>query len=285
MVICVGISVFDIIFDVSSKIEENRKNRASDIRFNIGGNALNVAKALRHFGIDVSLISNLSNDTFGMIIHKELSSLGINASMSKNIPTTPVSAIINNVGDATRTIVNYKNISLSPNIELPSSCSIIYSDGRFAQYTKICRDKFANVIIVWDWERIEHYENNRQIINNTDILICSEDFVNEMINSSKYGNCEASILKHLYDELGFYSIVITKGASGVSYSLFNDQTTKHIKAIDVIAVDTNAAGDVFHAFFIYYYLKTQNLDILLIKSNEATARFVSKIGFFEALEI
>lgn len=286
MIICIGISVFDIIFDVSSKLEENRKNQASGIRFNIGGNALNVAKALAHLGASVSLISNLASDEFGMIIHSQLSSLGIKASLSKEISSTPISAIINNVSDATRTILNYKDLSATAKIELPDDCSIIYSDGRFVEYTKMCRKKFPDASIVWDWERLEHYESNKQIVASCDILICSEDFINEMLEilgSAKYGNSEANILEHLYNELHFHSIVITKGSRGLSYSSYKDKAIKHIDAIDVVAVDTNAAGDVFHAYFIYHYLKTEELEFSLTKSNESTAKFVSKIGFFEAL--
>ena len=283
MIVCIGIAVFDIIFDINKSIEENKKNQAQGLRFNTGGNGINVAKVLNHYQIPVQFIGAIGDDQFGKLIYDELTGSGIQVlpDLCSSLIATPVSMIINNTTKDSRTILNYKNINTVPQPNFNKEATLIYSDGRFSEYTKQGRNSLPNIPIVWDWEREEHYINNKSLINNKDILICSEDFINELLG--KYGNTEQEIVEFLYAELSFLSIIITKGAQGISWSTNSDKTLKNIPAIVVNALDTNGAGDVFHALFIYYYSKNLDIAQALTKANILTSQFVSQKGFLEAL--
>ena len=283
MIVCIGIAVFDIIFDINKPIEENKKNQAQGLRFNTGGNGINVAKVLNHYQMPVQFIGAIGDDQFGKLIYDELTGSGIQVlpDLCSSLIATPVSMIMNNTTKDSRTILNYKNINTLPQPNFNKEATLIYSDGRFPEYTKQCRKSLPNIPIVWDWEREEHYINNKSLIKDKDILICSEDFINELLG--KYAKTEQEIVEFLYSELSFLSIIITKGAQGITWSTNNDKTLKNIPAVVVNALDTNGAGDVFHALFIYYYSK--NLDIIqvLTKANILTSQFVSQKGFLEAL--
>lgn len=284
MIVCIGIAVFDIIFDINSSLEENKKNQAQALRFNIGGNGVNVAKVLNYYGVLVQFIGAIGKDQFGKIIYDELTTSGIQVfpDVCSFSVETPVSVILNNTTKDSRTILNYKNIK---HLSLPSfakGVSLIYSDGRFPEYTKQCRDILPKISVIWDWERQEHYINNKSLIKENDILICSEDFINELLYNN-YGNNEHQIIEKLYKELSFLSIIITKGADGVTFSKKNNMNIQNIPAIKVDAIDTNGAGDVFHALFIYYYIKNLDIETSISQANILTSQFVSKKGFLEAL--
>ena len=283
MIVCIGIAVFDIIFDINKPIEENKKNQAQGLRFNTGGNGINVAKVLNYYQMPVQFIGAIGDDQFGKLIYDELTGSGIQVlpDLCSSLIATPVSMIINNTTKDSRTILNYKNINTVPQPNFNKEATLIYSDGRFPEYTKQGRKSLPNIPIVWDWEREEHYINNKSLIKNTDILICSEDFINELLG--KYAKTEQEIVEFLYSELSFLSIIITKGAQGIAWSTNNNKILNNIPAISVNALDTNGAGDVFHALFIYYYSKNSDIAHALTKANILTSQFVSQKGFLEAL--
>jgi len=284
MIICIGIAVYDIIFDISTSLEENKKNQAQALRFNTGGNGINVAKVLNYYQLPVQFVGAIGNDPFGQIIYNELTTSGIQVlpDVCSSTINTPVSMIINRSNKNSRTILNYKNLNKLPKLSFNKDAKLIYSDGRFPEYTKQCRDALPKIPIIWDWERKEHYINNKSLIKDQDILICSEDLINELIYSD-YGANEQQVMDFLYKELSFLSIIITKGANGIVWSEYNNKNLSVIPSIVVNAIDTTGAGDVFHALFIYYYSKNSSIEYAIIQANSFTSQFVSKKGFLNAL--
>ncbi|MGL5955580.1 MAG: carbohydrate kinase family protein [Brevinema sp.] len=281
MIICIGIAVFDLVFDTDHKIQENKKNQAIGVRTVMGGNGVNVAKVLNYYQVPVQLISVIGNDIFGTMIANELKSLGIHFTENKNF-STPISTVINNTSNGSRTIINYKPLFEGLPITYTEHCELIYADGRYPIYTQKSRDQFPLIPIVWDWERYIHYTDNRTIVRSNDILICSEEFIKELQDNLHL--IESESVAHLFDNLLLEHIIITKGMNGV---LWYSQKTNpiNISAIQVNAIDTNGAGDVFHALFINYFLKTKDISYSLKQANYFTGIFVSKQGFIEALPI
>ncbi|MGL4563426.1 MAG: carbohydrate kinase family protein [Brevinema sp.] len=282
MIACIGISVIDLIFDVDTPIKENIKNQAQNFRINIGGNGANVAKVLSHFGHCVSFISFIGEDYFGNLIYHDLNSLGINILQQKNNSyQTPISVVINNIYQSSRTIFNYKTLKFDDMLfEFPEKPRWIYSDARFPHYVKYCRQKFSDISVLWDWERKEHYLQNQCLVKKGDILICSEDFVLETIEENQN---EQQLINDLYKNTNISTIIITKGSKGVSWSTHEDSKLKNIPSLDVVAIDTNGAGDVFHATFLHYLLEGSDILTAILKSIEVSGYFVSHQGFLSAL--
>ncbi|MGL4982734.1 MAG: carbohydrate kinase family protein [Treponemataceae bacterium] len=281
MIICIGNAVVDLIFETNTAIEENKKNQAQNFQIAVGGNGANVASVLSYYGNKVSFLGQIGSDIFGSKIKEELKSLGITVLEQADPPLqTSVSVVINDTRKATRTILNYKENHLFSSINSTEQPQWIYSDGRFPEYTTQLRKKYMDTPILWDWERREHYRNNHAIVAKNDILICSEDFITYMISDHQ---SEQEIINFLYDTSNFSIIIITKGSNGVYWSTFEKQDLTHVPADTVKAIDTNGAGDVFHAIFLHYLQKKLPVEEIISKAVDVSSAFVTKKGFLTAL--
>lgn len=80
----------------------------------------------------------------------------------------------------------------------------------------------------------------------------------------------------LLREKGVANVVITLGTQGAYY--FNGATSKHVPTIEVEAIDTTAAGDVFNGALAVALSEGLSIDEAIVFANKAAAISVTKLG-------
>lgn len=279
-ILCIGGSTYDITLPCSDYPEENKKYKIKEVISSTGGSANNASYLLGLWKSDVTLISPIGNDNYGIEIIDEQKKIGVNTDYMEilNIPTTR-SYIINNLSNGSRTIITNRNplMKLSLNIDnIPNDYTYIFTDGNDYEFTKrvIMKNPQAKVIV--DAGRIS--DDTINLCKLSDYIVCSNDFAKDYskINFS-YDNIDD--IKKCYDILDNSfkgKIVITLESYG-SFTKIDDKYYL-VPSIKVETIDTTGAGDIYHGAFTYFISHNYHLLDTMRLSNIAGGLSVSKIG-------
>ncbi len=111
-VITVGVAVLDIILSVDGYPAENSKLRAAARRVVRGGNAANTAVVLSRLGHSCAWAGTLADDEAARLIRADLAAHGIGCTGARVHAdgATPVSYIIHNRRNASRTVIHYRGL-------------------------------------------------------------------------------------------------------------------------------------------------------------------------------
>lgn len=279
-ILCIGQSAYDITLPCSEYPKENRKYKIKEVINSSGGSANNAAYLLGLWKSDVTLISPVGNDNYGMEIINEQKNIGVNTDYMEvlNMPTTK-SYIINNLANGSRTIITNRNplMHLQGNIDnIPDDFDYILTDGNDYEFTKkvIMKNHHAKVII--DAGRMN--EETTKLCKLSDYIVCSNDFAKGYTNIDfSYDNQEE--IEKCYDILDndFKGCIVITLEDNGSFTKIDDQYYL-VPSIKVETVDTTGAGDIYHGAFTYFISHNYSLLETMKLSNIAGALSVSKIG-------
>ncbi len=278
-IFCIGHAAYDITIPVDSFPVENTKNRVNSRIECGGGPASNAAYLLGKWGMDVSFFGVVGNDEYGKHIKKELESVNVNTDylvFTDEYPTTS-SFIIANTTKGTRTILTYRPSEMKmPDVDVKIKPDIILIDGQEPELsTKIIKDN-PNAITVIDASR-----NTKEIIELCKLVkyvVCSKSFA-ESVTGIRIDYDNYQTIASLYAKMKQMfnnTIVVTLEAKGCLYE-YNDEI-KIMPSIEVKAIDSTGAGDLFHGAFIYGLAKDFDFERILRISNLTGALAVTKIG-------
>jgi ketohexokinase len=112
-ILLVGNAVLDLILEVDHFPAEDEEMRARARRSDLGGNAANTARVLAALGHKVSLLASLAPDADGGQIRSLLDQAGVGTPHLVIQPSgsTPVSHILVNAGNGSRTIVHHRDLA------------------------------------------------------------------------------------------------------------------------------------------------------------------------------
>ncbi len=278
-VICIGHASYDITMPVLSYPVENTKNRVHDRVECGGGPASNAAYLLGKWGIDTCFIGLVGNDLYGKNIKKEFDDIGVNTKYLKvsDEHITTSSFIIANQENGSRTVFAYNPSDLKmENFDIDFKPDIILVDGHEASLSNYLINKYKDAISIIDAGR-----SKKEVVELAKIvnyLVCSKQFAEEVTNLKiDYNNF--ATLEYIYKEMKkiFNNyIVITLEDKGCLYEI--DGEIKIMPSIKVKAIDSTAAGDIFHGAFTYGIAKGYSLEKTLKLANIAGAISVTRIG-------
>lgn len=278
-VLCIGESTYDINMILENFPIENKKFKIKKIVECGGGPSSNAAYLLSSWGIETYFVGAVGNDIYGSKIREELHNVGVKLDFLEisNEYNTIKSYIIVNEENASRTILKYKdeNFKYSAN-DIPSKADYILVDGSEKQIAlKEIRDN-PNAISVLDAGNFN--ESVVLLSRVVDYIIASKDFVESYTNIKIDINNPTSLSKifHILSQSIKGLIVITLGENGCIYK--EENTIKLMPGLEVNAVDTTGAGDVFHGAFVYGLLKGYDYEEIMKLANIAGALSVEKIG-------
>lgn len=276
-ILVIGHAAYDITMVVDSFPKENTKNRI-DNRIECGGGpSANAAYLLGKWGLDVSFAGVVGNDEYGKRIKDELESVNVDTKyleFSNDFSTTN-SFIVANKENGTRTIFTYRNKNLHMNdLELDFTPDIILFDGQEIDITNKLLDKYPNAISIIDAGRPT--EEIIEIAKRVNYLVCSKDFAETLSNITMNSNDNLSKVYNYMKEEFKNEVIITLEEQGCLYSL--DNQIKVMPSLNVNAVDTTGAGDIFHGAFTYGIANNYPLEKVLKIANIAGALSVEKIG-------
>ena len=282
-VLCVGGSSYDITFPLPEFVLENKKIRVDEIVECGGGSAFNVANLLAKWNIDTYLASTVGKDSYGENLLKSLKKSKVKSKYFKlsSDNTTPVSYILNNQENGSRTIIMKKGTKNKyPGAVIMEHFDILYFDGHFASFAKQAISANIGALKILDAGRCD--KDTVELAKSCDYIICSKDFAEDYTNS-EISITDLDTLCDIYDKLDSDfngKVIITLGEEG-SFVEYNGY--KLIPSIDVKAVDTTGAGDIFHGAFIFSLINDLDIIDAMKISNIAGALSTLKVGSFNSI--
>jgi sugar/nucleoside kinase (ribokinase family) len=186
----------------------------------------------------------------------------------------PVSAIITEVENGARTIVN------SPKTDYPQrlgalpeglleEVDIALVDGFYTDMAcdilKILRDSnIETVLDAGSWR-----EGIEAVLPHVTTAICSERFY------VPSGTAPGDVIAYLHDG-GIPRVAITRGGKAILYS--EEGRRDSLSVAEIEAVDTLGAGDIFHGAYCYYSRNTGSFRDALQKAAEIAGRSCAFFG-------
>ena len=245
-VACVGHASLDHVFTIDAFPSAPTKTAATGYRAQAGGMSFNAAVAAARLGATVRLIGRVGDDDAAEFLRQRLQDEGIQAQGLETVPgtATSVSAIVVDA-DGARQIYSHRGSALSRahalDIRLLEGADVVLADPRWVAG--------AEAALRWARERQLLSLLDADVAPRADLLrlvplahwaVFSEDG----LQCWRPGATAASALPEIC-AAGCAVAMVTCGEHGSWRSAGG--AAMHQAAPAVVALDTTAAGDVFHA--------------------------------------
>ncbi len=281
-ILCIGHAAYDITLPVEEYPIENKKVRLKEKKVECGGGpAATAAYLLALWGIDTSFSGVIGNDLYGSLIKEEFQKVGVDTTYleTNNDKKTTSSYILANKSNGSRTIITSRDPSL--NFEkikkIPETFDYILVDGDEVDLAlQTLKENKGKSISMLDAGKSD--ENTVKLAPFVDYLVCSNDFARDYTKLDlSYDNLDS--IKAVYEKLveDFKGqIIITLEKYG-SFTKFNGEYHL-IPSIEVKALDTTGAGDIYHGALLYFLSQGYELLKAMRLANITSALSVQKIG-------
>ena len=243
-ILVVGLVTVDLIYYLNKLPSKGIKYFSKEQIKSTGGNASNASIAISRLGGSVTFVSTLGNDFFGNYILKELKSENINTNhiiVKNNLNTSNSCVTVDSKGE--RQIVNYR----SKNLDFEDNQFI--KENNFNAYLTDGRLEKASIFILNEARRnnkpgILDAENpvSEKAVEIASHVAFSLQGLESFTNTSSVEK-SLKIVKKLYKNF----CCVTDGKNGVFFLEKNELV--QIKPPKIKAIDTLAAGDVWHGAF------------------------------------
>lgn len=263
----IGLCGLDVVFYEKNKFPvEDTKMKCEVVKSALGGPAANAAITYAMLGGKSTIISYIGNSNVGRLIKSMLMDLNIDViDMCNDEDVKCISSIYVNTVNATRTIFSGRNeiYSLKPFDVVDESIrdtDFVLYDGHFSQLddTLLEATRKYNKPLVID---VGGYKDTfEKILDYNPILIASKVFENNGLDGI------TMMKNHNYTKA-----VITNGRNPIEYQDGDDHG--FVDILDVKAVDTLGAGDIYHGAFCYYYFEKEEPFKVAVRS---ASHFASK---------
>ncbi|HEY5910266.1 MAG TPA: PfkB family carbohydrate kinase [Verrucomicrobiae bacterium] len=277
--LCIGHAAWDLCMQMEAYPAENSKTETDRLIESGGGPAANAAWLLRRWGVPTAFAALVGKDNYGRKVVKELADAGIDCRLVEQRAghVTPLSFVIANGNTGSRTIINRKvpaaSLQLTHRRLSRLDPQVLLFDGHELPASLAAMEAFPSAVTVLDAGSLR--EGTATLAPKVRYLVCSEKFAAQATGetgvSIKWRPCLRR-LRLLYGSV----VVVTLGANGC---VFDDG--KHqgrLPALRVNAVDTTAAGDIFHGAFAFGLLKGLSLEKVLRLATVAAGLSVQNAG-------
>lgn len=267
----VGLTTIDILFPVEQFPRENEKSRAKGNHMDLGGPAMNAAFAFAALGGEATLITWIGQHALTAYMHSKLAAYGI-----KTIDLNPrqardpiISSVIINKQNGSRTIVT-SQVEMGIEVIRPS---VVIHD-----YEVLCVDGFFG-----DYLLILLEENNREIPvvfdagsfkSHTDRIL---PWVHYPILSGHFMHPRYSSPSDYLERFQLEHYAITNGEHPIKY--FDRGSLGEICPQQITAIDTLAAGDIYHGAFAKFIVENdRNFPLALRQAADIASLSCQDIG-------
>jgi sugar/nucleoside kinase (ribokinase family) len=278
-VLCVGHACWDLCFIVDGFPAENAKIETELLLESGGGPAANAAWLLARWGIPTTLAAVVGDDEYGRRAGAELREGGVDCRFleQRSGHVTPVSAILSNRLNGSRTICNRKRPTASLTLDKAGMTalqpSLLLFDGHELDASLEAMRVFPKAITVLDAGSLR--KGTETLSRRVDYLVCSERFASQVTGEREIISNWRGCLEQLR-ALNGKAAAVTLGAHGVAFD--DGHACDHLPALSVRALDTTAAGDIFHGAFAYGLVKQMKLREALRLATVAAGLSVEKMG-------
>jgi sugar/nucleoside kinase (ribokinase family) len=254
-VLCVGHAAWDISVFLTAYPAENSKSEIQTMLEGGGGPAANAACLLSRWGTRCALAAAVGADDYGARIARELAADSTDVALLYRDPArpTPVSVILVNAQNGSRTIINRKAPAAGAPLRLAASLwpeppRVLLFDGHELAAARDAMQLFPQACTILDAGSVR--EGTRELARRVDHLVCSEKFARDMsgVPDLTTPAHQAAALGALH-QLNGKPVVITLGKNGALHG--TGARVEQLPALAVQARDTTGAGDIFHGAFAY----------------------------------
>lgn len=277
-ILCIGQTAYDITMPIQEALIENQKYRVYDKLECLGGPAANAAYLCAKWKAPTILVTRLGNDTYGKKIMKDFEAIGLNCDyiLSSDDFETPLSFIINNQLNGSRTIINNPGHPQRVDYMLPEEkVDVILVDGHELEISLAAIKKYPDAISILDAGTCK--PSTVELAQVVDYLVCSQDFAKQYVQAN-FDFLDEEQLSSVMEELkklNKKNVIMTLGEHGL---LFESEGMKHLSAYHVEVKDTTGAGDIFHGSFAYAMHENMDLLSALQLASMSSAISVTRFG-------
>ena len=244
MVVCVGIAVLDLIFEVDVLPATGSKYAARSRREVAGGIAANAAMAVARLGGRARLVSRIGDDALGQSLRASLTAAAVDCSFLAVPPqgsTSSSAVFIDPRGE--RMLINHKDAVLFDGVPGPAAfagAQAVMCDLRWPAATRLALAAAAEAGVpgVLDYDLAP--EQGADLIALASHVIFSEG----ALLALQGGDDRKAALAAVAESHPGVDVAVTAGAEGAYW--IAGQRRGSVPALPVRAVDTLGAGDVFH---------------------------------------
>lgn len=269
-VICIGHATYDIVLKVDEYPLENTKNRIAGSVCCGGGPASNAAYLLGKWGIDTYFSGLVGDDYPAQVIKKEFEYVNVHLDyfkMDKDYTTTKSYVIVNSKNASRTSLATQTKKKYLDNIDITIKPDIILIDGQEYELSKRVIENNLDAKVVIDAGRCT--EEIIELCKMSDYIVCSKTFAKEYAKSEELDTI-FKVLKNDFDG----EIVVTLEEEGCAYY---DSDIKIVKGLTLEAVDTTAAGDIFHGAFVYGLTQKWDMYKILTFANTTSGLSVTRL--------
>ena len=242
-VLIAGVAVAAIVMQVAELPRRAEKYRATDAMITVGGCAANAAVAMARHGGRARLAVRLGRDAIGDLIVAALAAEGVDLSLSdrRDGARSSFSSVhVDAAGE--RQIVNFRGAGLADTLDLSAAPrpGAVLADNRWPMLTAaaLARARSWGVPGIVDAEAPVEAEALRGASHIA--------FSMQGLAAYAPGLAVADALGRARDDFAAW-VAVTDGARGVWFT--EGAGVSHVPAFPVAAVDTLAAGDIWHGVF------------------------------------
>ncbi len=279
-ILCIGHTSWDVFLPLTRFPAEDSKVVINEWIESAGGPASNAAYLLTKWGARTAFAGIVGGDANGQRIIDEFNAAGTDTSLiqvDERVPT-PHSVIIVNEQNGSRTILNRRKQKarcvLGPTVE-EMNPKVLLFDGHELDASLDALQRFPNAQSVLDAGSLQ--ESTKVLSGRVDYLLASERFTRDLAGSDELDTPEQwqKALRCLRDT-GCRTAAFTLGPKGLVYEL--EDECVHMPAFEAKAIDTTAAGDIFHGAFAFGLLQRMDFVECLRLSAMAAALSVERPG-------
>jgi sulfofructose kinase len=259
-VLCIGHAAYDVGLFVEEFPEENSKCETRELMESGGGPAANAAYLLSKWGVNCAFAGVVGDDVYGQRVREEFVAVGTDVSLLelRQNHVTPLSLILINKQNGSRTIVNRKVQGPPLNISTAGMVPrVLLFDGHEPDASLAALREFphaASILDAGSWR-----EGTAHLAGKVDYLVASERFAKQATGLEDLS--DEAVRRACLDELRAKyptTVVVTLGEHGMIAD--DGSGFRHLPAYPAHAVDTTAAGDIFHGAFAHGMLRGWSLE-------------------------
>lgn len=278
-ILSIGHAAYDITVPLDGYPVENTKNRVSELVECGGGPASTGAYLLGKWGMDTYFAGIVGNDLYGNTIKEEFTSVNVNTKylqLHDDVKTTS-SFIIANKEKGTRTILTHRSNTMKmDDIELDFIPDVILLDGQEYELTKKLLKKYPNAISIIDAGRPK--EEIIELAKMCTYVACGHEFAESIAGTKLDINNHDSLIETISKLKTVFNgkVLVTLESKGTLYE--TDGLIKVMPSINVTAIDSTGAGDIFHGAFTYAIANNYSYEDAIRIGNVAGALSVTRVG-------
>lgn len=259
-VLCVGHAAFDLSLFLAEYPAENSKAEVAELTEAGGGPAANAAYLLGRWGVRSAFAGLSGDDARGRDLREEFGRAGVDVALFELRAghPTPFSVILVNRGSGSRTIINRKapgaRFRLDGALLGRWAPRVLLFDGHEPEASFQALEAFPEAFSILDAGSVR--DGTLRLAGEVDCLAASERFARQAARLSDLASEERAreALTFLQSRFEAPQTVVTLGERGL---VADDGTGRHrLPAFPATAVDTTAAGDIFHGALAFAALRS-----------------------------